>query len=108
MTGPIAEGEPNGFASTVGSPISVVIPGAEQPVVLCPELVDMITEAVAMPDTAAARAEVIAAMLLRALDAVSWRQGLLGDGREEASLLRVVRAAEAHRQRMTMTPDRLL
>jgi len=52
MTGPIAEGEPNGFASTVGSPISVVIPVAEQPVVLCPELVDMITEAVAMPDTA--------------------------------------------------------
>jgi hypothetical protein len=86
----------------------VVIPDAEQPVVLCPELVDLITEAVAIPDTAAARAEVIAAMLLRALDAVSWRQGLSGDGREEFSLLRVVRTAEAHRQRLALAPDRLL
>ena len=68
---------------------------------------DLITEAVAMPDTAAARAEVVSAMLLRALDAVSWRHGLLGDGGEEDSLLRVVKAADAHRQRMTIAADRL-
>ena len=74
---------------------------------LSPELVDLITEAVAMPDTAAARAEVVSAMLLRALDAVSWRHGLLGDGGEEDSLLRVVKAADAHRRRMTIASDRL-
>ena len=106
MNGPITGGEPNGPTGPVGSPISVVIPDAQHPVVLCPELVDLITEAVAMPDTATARAEVVGAMLLRALEAVSWRQGLLGDGREESSLLRVLRAADAHRQRMAMVPDR--
>ena len=107
MNGPGTDGEPNGFARTVGSPISVIIPDADHPVVLCPELVDLITEAVAMPETATARAEVIGAMLLRALDAVSWRQGLLADGSEESSLLRVLRAADAHRQRMALAPDRI-
>jgi hypothetical protein len=107
VTEPIADGEPNGLAGPLGSPVSVLIPDAEHPVVLAPELVDLITEAVAMPDTATARAEVIGAMLLRALDAVSWRHGLLGDGTEESSLLRVVRAADAHRQRMAMAPNRI-
>ena len=94
------------LGGSLGGPMSVVVPGVEPPVVLCPELVDLITEAVAMPDTASARAEVIGAMLLRALDAVSWRQGLVGDGGEESSLLPVLRAAEAHRQRMARVPDR--
>lgn len=107
MNGSIADGEPDGFASPMSSPISVVIPGADRPVVLCPELVDLITEAVAMPETATARAEVVGALLLRALDAVSWRQGVLGDGGEESSLLRVVRAADAHRQRMALAPERI-
>jgi len=106
MNGPITGEELNRLGGSFGSPISVVVPDVERPVVLCPELVDLITEAVAMPDTASARAEVIGAMLLRALDAVSWRQGLVGDGGEESSLLRVLREAEAHRQRMAMVPDR--
>ena len=107
MNGWITDGEPNGIARSVGSPISVVLPDAGHPVVLGPELVDLITEAVAMPETATARAEVIGAMLLRALDAVSWRQGMLGDGSEESSLLRVLRAADAHRQRMALAPERI-
>ena len=107
MNGPIVDGEPNGLGGPFGSPVSVLIPDAEHPVVLSPELVDLITEAVAMPDTATARAEVIGAMLFRALDAVTWRRGLLGDGHEESSLLRVVRAADAHRQRMALAPDRI-
>jgi hypothetical protein len=110
MTGP-ADGRPH----QGGGAISVVIPAVEQRVALSPErspelspeLVDLITEAVAMPDTATARAEVVGAMLLRALDAVSWRQGLLGDGHEKTSLLQVVRAAEAHRRRMMLGLDRL-
>ena len=106
MNGPITGGELSGMGGSLGSPVSVVVPDVEDPVVLCPELVDLITEAVAMPDTAAARAEVIGAMLLRALDAVSWRQGLVGDGVEESSLLRVLRAADAHRQRMAIVSDR--
>ena len=67
---------------------------------LTSELVDLLTEAVARPATAAARAEVVAALLLRVLDAVAWRQGPEGDAGEAASLLRVVTAAEAHRRRM--------
>jgi hypothetical protein len=102
MNGPSVDGGPDGLGSPFGSPVSVLIPDADHPVVLCPELVDLITEAVAMRDTATARAEVIGAMLLRALDAVTWRQGLLGDGHEESSLLRVVRAADGHRQRMAL------
>jgi hypothetical protein len=107
MSGPIVDGEPNGLGGPLGSPTSVLTPDADHSVVLCPELVDLITEAVAMPDTASARAEVIGAMLVRALDAVAWRQGLLGDGHEESSLLRVVRAADAHRQRMAVAPERI-
>jgi hypothetical protein len=102
VTRPMVDDEPNGFGA-----VSVVLPAAEQPVVLSPELVDLITEAVAMPATAEARAKVISAILLRALDAVTWRQGLGGGGREESSLLPVVQAAEAHRQRMTAAPGRL-
>jgi len=107
MSGPGVDGGPNGLGGASGGAVSVVLPNTEHSVVLSPELVDLVTEAVAMPDTATARAEVIVAMLLRALDAVSWRQGLLGDGGEEASLLRVVRAAEAHRQRMAVIADRI-
>jgi hypothetical protein len=107
MNGPMVAGEPIGLAGSSGAAVSVVLPADQPPVTLSPELDDLITEAVAMPATAAARAEVVSAMLLRALDAVCWRQGLLGDGSEESSLLRVVKAAEAHRQRMTGAPDRL-
>ena len=107
MSGPLSDGEPNELASSGGGAVSVVLPNADDGVVLSPELVDLITEAVAMPHTATARAEVIGAMLSRALDAVTWRQGLLGDGTEEASVLRVVQAAEAHRQRMAMVADRI-
>lgn len=67
---------------------------------LSPELVDLITEAVAMPAGAAARAEVIATVLLGMLDAVRWRGGPGGDPDEAASLLQVVTAAGAHRNRM--------
>ena len=105
MSGSVADGEPNGPTGSGGA-VSVVPSDAEYPV-LSPELVDLITEAVAMRDTPMVRAEVIGAMLLQALDAVIWRQGLLADGSEESSLLRVVRAAEAHRDRMTMAPDRI-
>jgi hypothetical protein len=107
VIGPIVDEGPNGLAGAGGTALSIVMPGADRPVALSPELVDLITEAVAMPATAAARAEVIRAMLLRALDAVSWRQEFVGDGTEESSLLRVVKAAEAHRQRMAMASDRL-
>jgi len=99
--------EPNGLVGASGTAVSVVLPVADRPVALSPELVDLITEAVAMPATAAARAAVVHAVLLRALDAVSWRQGLVGDGTEESSLLRVVKAAEAHRRRMAIASGRL-
>jgi hypothetical protein len=102
----VLDGAVDGVGS--GTAVSVVLPAGAHPVALAPELVDLITEAVAMPATATARAEVVGAMLLRALDAVSWRQELVGDGSEESSLLRVVRAAEAHRRRMARVPDRLL
>lgn len=107
MIGSMVDEEPNGLAGVGGAAVSVVIPDADRPVALSPELVDLITEAVATPATATARAEVVRAMLLRALDAVSWRQELVGDGTEESSLLRVVKAAEAHRRRMAMASDRL-
>jgi hypothetical protein len=104
MTGPVVDAEPNGLAA---SGATAVLPAAKRPVTLSPELVDLITEAVAMPATAAARAEVVHAMLLRALDAISWRHEFVGDGTEEASMLRVMKAAQAHRQRMTMATERL-
>jgi hypothetical protein len=107
MIGPPVDGEPNARAGAGGTALSVAIPGVDRPVALSPELVDLITEAVAMPATATARAEVVRAMLLLALDAVSWRQELVGDGTEESSLLRVVDAAGAHRRRMALAPDRL-
>ena len=107
MSGPMVDGEPRGLTGSSRAAVSLAMAVAEHPVALSPELVDLITEAVAMPATAAARAEVVSAMLLRALDAVSWRQEFEGDGSEESSLLRVVTAAEAHRQRMAMAPDRL-
>lgn len=107
MNDPMVDSEANGLAGAGGTAGSVVLDVEDRPVTLSPELVDLITEAVAMPDTPAARAEVVSAMLLRALDAVSWRQGLLGDGGEEDSLLRVVKAADAHRRRMTIASDRL-
>ena len=71
-------------------------------VTLSPELVDLITEAVAMPASAAGRAEVIATVLLGMLDAVAWRGGPGGDPHEAASLRQVVRAADAHRNRMAV------
>jgi len=104
MTDPMVDEELNGFGA---SGATAVLPAERRPVALSPELVDLITEAVAMPATAAARAEVVHAMLLRALDAVSWRQEFVGDGTEEASLLGVLQAAEAHRQRMAVFPERL-
>src|SRR5918997_7030722 len=103
MTDPMVDEELTGLGAAGGT---AVLPAEQRPVALPPELVDLITEAVAMPATAAARAEVVQAMLLRALDAISWRQEFVGDGTEEASLLRVLQAAEAHRQRMTMFPER--
>lgn len=106
MNGPIVDGEPNGLAGS-GSVAVAVAPSAERSVALSPELVDLITEAVAMPATAAARAEVVSAMLLRALDAVTWRQELVGDGTEESSLLRVIQAADAHRRRMAAASGRV-
>lgn len=72
----------------------------DRAVSLSPELVDLITEAVAMPANAAARAEVVATVLLGMLDAVTWRGGPGGDPSEAASLLQVVSAASAHRNRM--------
>lgn len=68
---------------------------------LPPELVDLITEAVAMPETAARRAEVVTALLLQALDAVTWRQGSGADPTERSSLMRVVEAAAAHQELMS-------
>ena len=106
MNGPMVGTEPNGITGSSGTAVSAVLDAGEHPVRLSPELDDLITEAVATPATAAARADMVSAMLLRALDAVCWRQGLLGDGREESSLLCVVKAAEAHRQRMAGAPDR--
>ena len=107
MIGPVADGEPPGLAGPGAGAMSVVLPDPGHSVVLTPELADLITEAVAMPGTPTARAEVISAMLRWALDAVTWRQGVLGDGSEEASLLQVVRTAEAHRQCMAVAPDRI-
>ena len=107
MIEPLVDGESDALAGAGGTTFSVAIPGMDRPLALSPELVDLITEAVAMPATAAARAEVVHAVLLRALDAVSWRQELVGDGMEESSLLRVVKAAEAHRRRMVMASGRL-
>lgn len=78
----------------------------DRPVALSPELIDLITEAVAMPASAAARAEVIATVLLGMLDAVTWRGGPGGDADEAASLLQVVQAASAHQQRMTSAAGR--
>lgn len=72
----------------------------DRAVALSPELVDLVTEAVAMPASAAARAEVIATVLLGMLDAVTWRGGPGGDPSEAASLLRVVQAGRAHQNRM--------
>ena len=72
----------------------------DRPVALSPELIDLITEAVAMPASAAARAEVIATVLLGMLDAVTWRGGPGDDAGEAASLRQVVQAAGAHQQRM--------
>ncbi len=69
------------------------------------ELVDLIPEAVATPASAAARAVVIATMLLGILDAVTWRGGPGGDADEPTSLLQVVQAAAAHQQRMTPLAD---
>ena len=102
MTDPMVDEELNGFGA---SGATAVLPAERRPVALSPELVDLITEAVAMPATATARAEVVRTMLLLALDAVSWRQELVGDGSEESSLLRVVEAADAHRRRMALAPD---
>ena len=107
MIGPLVNGESDALSGAGGTTLSVAIPGVDRPVALSPELVDLITEAVAMPATATARAEVVRAMLLLALDAVSWRQELVGDGSEESSLLRVVEAADAHRRRMALAPDPL-
>jgi hypothetical protein len=78
----------------------------DRPVSLSPELIDLITEAVARPDSAAARAEVIATVLLGMMDAVTWRSGPGGDPSETASLLRVVQAASAHRSRMVSAAGR--
>jgi hypothetical protein len=104
MIGPLVAGEPKTLAGAGATTPSVAIPGADRPPALWPELVDLITEAVAMPATATARAEVVRAMLLLAHDAVSWRQELVGDGSEESSLLWVVEAADAHRRRMALAP----
>lgn len=78
----------------------------DRTVSLSPELVDLITEAVAAPANAAARAGVIATMLLGVLDAVTWRGGPGGDPVEAASLQRVVQAADAHRDRMASAVGR--
>ena len=72
----------------------------DRAVCLSPELVDLITEAVARPASAAACAEVVATVLLGMLDAVSPRGGPGGDPGEAASLLQVVTAASADRNRM--------
>jgi hypothetical protein len=106
VSGPLVDGEPRGLSGSSRAAVSLAMAAAQHPVSLSPELVDLLTEAVAMPASAAARAEVVSAMLLRALDAISWRQEVEGDGSGESSLLRVVTAAEAHRQRMAMAPDR--
>lgn len=73
---------------------------AEPAVLLSPELVDLVTEAVAMPATAVLRAEIITEVLMRVLDAVAWRHEPDGDPLEEASLMRIVDAAAGHHRRM--------
>ena len=53
MNGPMVAGEPNGLTGSSGAAVSVVLPADQHPVTLSPELDDLITEAVAMPATAA-------------------------------------------------------
>jgi hypothetical protein len=84
-----------GFQAELDPPAS-----SEPAIVLAPELVDLITEAVAMPANAVLRAEIISELLMRVVDAVAWRHEPLGDPLEEASLMRIVDAAAGHRRRM--------
>ena len=84
-----------GFQAELEQPNS-----AETSIVLTPELIDLVTEAVAMPASAVARAEIISELLMRVVDAVAWRHEPDGDPLEEASLMRIVDAAAGHRRRM--------
>jgi hypothetical protein len=74
--------------------------------VLAPELIDLVTEAVAKPSTAVARAEIISEVVLRVVEAVAWRHEPNGDPLEEASLMRIVDAAAGHRRRMLAAAER--
>ena len=84
-----------GFQAELEQPSSTEIS-----IVLAPELIDLVTEAVAMPANAVARAEIISELLMRVVDAVAWRHEPDGDPLEEASLMRIVDAAAGHRRRM--------
>ena len=84
-----------GFSAELDQPFAT-----EPSSVLAPELIDLVTEAVAMPASAVARAEIISEMLMRVVDAVAWRHEPDGDPLEEASLMRIVDAAASHHRRM--------
>ena len=79
---------------------------ADRDLGLSPELIDLVTEAVAMPADAVLRAEIISEVLSRIVEAVAWRHEPFGDPLEEASLMRIVDAAARHRRRMAAAGTR--
>lgn len=84
-----------GPPDTVSSPVRYVL---ELPA----ELVDAITEAVAPPDDAVLRADLIHKIIEQVVDAVAWRHGSRPYGPERDSLAALLAAADDHATRMML------
>lgn len=78
-----------------------VAPGPllEPPEILTAELVDLITEHVAMPADPFVRARILAQIVDCAVEAIQWRNGDLGEV-EQSSAQQVLRTARDHVDRM--------
>ena len=69
------------------------------------EVIDGLTDGVALRDDAVARAEVVAGIVREIAEAVQWRCADRAGAGEIESLRRLVSAAEAHRELMRSAPD---
>ncbi|GAA3697093.1 hypothetical protein GCM10022204_11290 [Microlunatus aurantiacus] len=69
------------------------------------EVIDALTDGVASPDDALARAQVVAGIVLEIVETVQWRCADRAGDTEIESLRRLLAEAQAHRDRMQTAHD---